>query len=105
MPKQKCKNKRSLNRGFCVGKIHVEYYKVLRMLYGWIYNYTLYREIGMCKVSENTYIGLKDAIFEKFGEEPEDDTQIGGECIRVQLDKTSMCNGIVVELTLKHRSL
>lgn len=95
-PKKTCKSRLSLTNGFGFGNIRVEYFKVLRMFYCWTYNYTLYQAIGLCKVSENTYITLKDLILEKFGEEPEDEIKIGGEDIRVQLDETAICNGMII---------
>ncbi|KAF9756189.1 hypothetical protein NGRA_3278 [Nosema granulosis] len=66
------------------------------MSYSWVYSFTLYQAKGICKVSENTYIALKDAILEKFEEEPEDISQIGGRDIRVQLDETVIFNGMII---------
>lgn len=91
-----CRAKSSLKNGsFFVG-FNIEWFKVLRVIYCWVYNYTNYQAIALCQISEKTYIKLKELIMEQIGDNTTNNNQIGGADVRVQFDETAICNGLVV---------
>ncbi|KAF9761129.1 hypothetical protein NGRA_2836 [Nosema granulosis] len=91
-----CRSKASLKKGFRFGIVSVDYNKILRAVYCWIYNFHIYQAIDLCKISKNIYLKIKDLIMETIGEQIEEMNMIGGEGIKVQFEETAICNGVII---------
>ncbi len=92
---KKCSKKMSLKNSTKFINLNIEFKKILRGIYCWIYNYTNYQAINMCDISESTFIKIKDCILESF-EDYNESIKIGGPDIRVQFDETAICNGKII---------
>ena len=74
----------------------MEFVKILRGMYCWVYDYTLAQAIDFCDCSETTYIKIKDLILQVTSEQEPEMVKIGGEDIGVQFDETAICNGELI---------
>ena len=48
--------------------LNIEFVKILRGMYCWVYDYTLAQAIDFCDCSETTYIKIKDLILQVISE-------------------------------------
>lgn len=92
----KCKKKVSIKNGSKFESLNIEFKKILRSIYCWVYSYTNYQAIGLCEISEPSYIQCKEIIMEVIASSCVENIKIGGPGIRVQFDETAICNGLVV---------
>ena len=88
-----CRSKASLKKGSKMAFLNIEFVKIFRGMYCWVYDYTLARAINFCDCSETTYIKIKDPILQVIFEQEPEMVKIGGEGIGVQFDETAICNG------------
>ncbi|KAG0436030.1 hypothetical protein DMUE_4419 [Dictyocoela muelleri] len=77
-PNKSCGGKLSLKHETKFSIFGIPFHKLLRAFYCWVYNFTKYQAIGHCKISENSYIKIKDLILLTVGEEEVEVNQIGG---------------------------
>ncbi|EEQ81366.1 hypothetical protein NCER_102224 [Vairimorpha ceranae BRL01] len=82
-----CRSKASLRKGSKMASLNIEFVKILRGMYCWVYGYTLARGIDFCDCSKNTYIKIKDLILQVFSKQEPEMVKIGGEGIGVQFTK------------------
>ena len=68
---------------------NIEFVKIFRGMYCWVYDYTLAQAIDFCDCSETTYTKIKDLILRVFSEQEPEMVKIGEEGIRVQFDETA----------------
>ena len=54
-----CRSKASLKKGSKMASLNIEFVKILRGMYCWVYDYTLARAIDFCDFLETTYIKSK----------------------------------------------
>ncbi|KAG0439115.1 hypothetical protein DMUE_2655 [Dictyocoela muelleri] len=104
-PNKSCWAKLSLKHGTKFSNFGIPFHKLLRVFYCWVYNFTKYQAIGHCKISENSYIKIKDLILLTVGEEEIEVNQIGGENIRVQFDETAICKCKIIIPSNSHDDL
>ena len=62
------RTKASLNKGSKVAISNIEFVKIFREMYCWVYDYTLAQAIDFCDCSETTYIKIKDLILQVISE-------------------------------------
>ncbi|WUR05165.1 DDE-TNP-IS1595 domain-containing protein [Vairimorpha necatrix] len=92
-----CRRRMSTRKGSKLEKIRNDANKVLKGIHCWIFNASSYHAVNLCKISEPTYIKLKNIIDELIGEREQEEKQIGGEGVEVQYDETAICNGLIIE--------
>ncbi|EEQ81271.1 hypothetical protein NCER_102390 [Vairimorpha ceranae BRL01] len=63
-PSKACRSKASLKKGSKVATPNIEFVKILRGMYCWVYDYTLAQAIDFCDCSETTYIKINDHILQ-----------------------------------------
>lgn len=93
---KKCKSLLSVKAGSKFEGLTIDCKKILRCFYCWVYSYTNYQAIAYVQVSEPSYIKMKDLIMDVLGSETGIVERIGGEGVRVQIDETAICNGLVI---------
>ena len=71
---------------------NIEFVKIFREIYCWVYDYTLARDIDFCDCSETTYIKIKDLILQVISEQEQEMVKMGEECIGVKFDETAIYN-------------
>ncbi|EEQ81494.1 hypothetical protein NCER_102052 [Vairimorpha ceranae BRL01] len=79
-----------------MANLYIEFVKILRGMYCWVYDCTLAQAIDFCDCSETTYIKIKDLILRVISEQEPEMVKIGGEGIGVQFDETAICNGELI---------
>lgn len=89
----KCKNKKKLNAESLFEGSKVEYFKILRVIYCYVFDYNLYQAVNFCQLSKPTFLKIKYII--TFNLELLNQ-KIGGEDLEVQLDETAICNGMII---------
>ncbi|KKO74527.1 hypothetical protein AAJ76_620001946 [Vairimorpha ceranae] len=67
--------------------LDIEFVKILREMYCWVYDYTLRQAIEFCDCSENTYIKIKDLILQVISEQEPEMVKIGGKGLECSLTK------------------
>jgi len=90
----KCKNKRKLNFNSIFNDISIEYYKILRVIYCYVFEYNTTQTINFCEISKPTLIKIKDLITNSL---TFSDLKIGGSELHVQVDEMAICNGMIIK--------
>lgn len=91
-----CKSMLSVKAGSKFEGITIDCKKILRCFYCWVYSYTNYQAINLAQISEPSYIKIKGLINDVIGDETEVIEKIGGAGVRIQIDETAICNGLVI---------
>jgi len=52
-----------------MASLNIEFVKILRGMYCWVYDYTLAQAIDFCDCSKNIYIKIKDPILQVISEQ------------------------------------
>ncbi|RVD92166.1 hypothetical protein TUBRATIS_13370 [Tubulinosema ratisbonensis] len=75
---KKCNNKRKLNAESTLEHINVEYFKILRVIYSYVFDYDFYQSLNFVK-SQNLHSSIRDLIikFHDMGEK-----KIGGSILK-----------------------
>ena len=61
-------NKGKPKEGSKMAISNIEFVKIFREMYCWVYDYTLAQAIDFCDCSETTYIKIKDLILQVISE-------------------------------------
>ncbi|KKO73750.1 hypothetical protein AAJ76_2580001399 [Vairimorpha ceranae] len=91
-----CRSRESLKKGTEMASLNIEFVKIFRGMYCWVYDYTLAQAIDFCDCSETTYIKINDLILQVISEQEPEMVKMGGEGIGVQFDETAICNGELI---------
>lgn len=93
-PNRKCNNKRKLNFKSEFENVKLDFSKIIKIIYTYVYNYNIYQSLNFCQITKPTYIKIKDIITRKL---IIDDEKLGGKGFQIQIDETAICNGLIIK--------
>ncbi|KCZ73775.1 hypothetical protein H311_05265, partial [Anncaliia algerae PRA109] len=90
----KCKNKRNLRFNSIFTDLTIEFKKIIRIIYSYVFELNLNQALYFCEVSKPTYIKAKDRITQSL---ILNSSKIGGAGLHVHIDEIAIYNGLIIK--------